>query len=167
MIVSGLMGFMGATQLGKNNAFYDFNAGKYFIFNNKPHQIFAFNYENLIDKETEIYTPVIQSDVITEDFLKVFIPTIAREKERMNLKEYSIVERFKMKNAQREAVDKEKLEAYKQFNRIYINDVEYPNLDYQFYTHPQVTEKGLLVYIPSENFIKGRNILEIRKNYFS
>ena len=166
IIVSALMGFMGARQMGKNNAFYDFKVNKYFIFNNKPHQIMAFNYENLIDKETEIYTPIIQSDVINEDFLKVFIPTIAREKERMNLKEYSIIERFKMNDAQREAVDKEKLEIYKQFNRLYINDVEYPNLDYQFYTHPQASEKGLLVYVPSENFVKGRNILEIRNVIF-
>jgi hypothetical protein len=127
----------------------------------------AFNYENLLNKEAQIYTPVIQSDVVTDDFLKVFIPTIARESEHITFKEYGIVERFKMNDAQRETRDKEKLEAYKQFNRLYINDVECSNLDYQFYTHPQATEKGLLVYIPTEHFVKGRNMLEIRKNYFS
>jgi hypothetical protein len=167
MLISGLMGFMGARQMGKSNIFYDFEVEKYFVFNNKPHQLWAFNYENLINKETPIYTPIIQSDIIADDFVKVFIPTIAREEERMNLKEYSFIERFKMKNAQREARDKEKLEVYKQFNRIYINDTLQVNLEYQFYTHPQATERGLLVYIPSENCLKGRNILEIRKNYFS
>jgi hypothetical protein len=167
MLVSAVMGFMGGRHIGKSSAFNDFNAEKYFTFNNKSHQILAFNYENLIAKEDQIYTPVIQSDVITDDFLKVFIPTIARETAHISFKEPTIAERFKLKTAQRDSLDKVRFETYKQFNRIFINDVEQPNLDYQFYTHPQATERGLLVYVPSEHFVKGRNILEIRKNYFS
>jgi hypothetical protein len=167
LFFSLLGGFVVGKQMRKSDAFYDFEADKYFTFNNQPHEILAFNYENLINKDAQIYSPIIQSDVITDDFLKVFIPNIARERERMNLKEYSFSERFKMKNAQREAIDKERFEVYKQFNRIYINDTLQTNLEYQFFTHPQATERGLLVYIPSEQFAKGRNILEIRKNYFS
>ena len=72
-----------------------------------------------------------------------------------------------MNNAQREAIDKERFEVYKAFNSIYINDTLQANLNYQFYEHPQASERGFLVYVPSENFVKGRNILEIRKNYFS
>ena len=167
MIVSGFMGFMGGKQISQSSVFFDFETDKYFTFNNKPHQILTYNYENLIQKEAPVYTPLIQSDVVTDDFLKVFIPTVAREVECMNFKEYGIVERFKMKNAQRQARDKVKLEVYKQFNRIYLNEVEIPNLEYQFYAHPQASEKGLLVYIPSQGFVKGKNTLEIRKNYFS
>jgi hypothetical protein len=166
-----VMGYVGGRQIGQSRAFDDFSAKEYFTFNNKPHQILAFNYENLMDKAAQIYTPVIQSDMIADDFLKVFIPTIAREIEHSNFHEYGIVDRVKMNlkrsAAQREAHDKERLEAYKQFNRLYINDVEVPNLTYQFYTHPQASERGLLVYVPSEHFVSGKNILEIRKNYFS
>jgi hypothetical protein len=167
MLVSGLMGFVGGRQVGNHDVFYDFEAEKYFSFNNKPHQVLTFNYENLLDKEAEVYTPIIQSDVVTDDFLKVFIPSIARETEHIILKEYGIAERFKMTDAQRENRDKEKLAAYKQFNRLYINGVEQPNLEYQFYAHPQAAERGLLVYMPTDSLTKGRNILEIRKNYFS
>jgi hypothetical protein len=167
LFFSLLGGVVVGKQMRKSDAFYDFEGDKYFTFNNQPHEILAFNYENLINKDAQIYSPIIQSDAITDDFLKVFIPNIARERERMNLKEYSFSERFKMKNAQREAIDKERFEVYKQFNRIYINDTLQTNLEYQFYTHPQATERGLLVYIPSEHFVKGRNILEIRKHYFS
>jgi hypothetical protein len=167
LFFSLLGGVVVGRQLRKSDAFYDFETDKYFTFNNNTHQVLAFNYENLINKDAQIYSPIIQSDVITDDFLKVFIPNIARERERMNLKEYSIAERFKMKNAQKEAIDKERFEVYKQFNRIYINDTLQANLEYQFYTHPQATERGLLVYIPTEHFVKGRNILEIRKQYFS
>ncbi|MDZ7878838.1 MAG: hypothetical protein U5L45_14250 [Saprospiraceae bacterium] len=166
-IVSGLMSFVGAKQAENYSFFNDFEVKRYFTFNNKPHQILAFNYENLLAKDAEIYAPTLQSDVITDDFLKVFIPTIAREVEHINLKEYGVVERFKMNDDQREIRDKERLAAYQQFNRIYINNVEQFQLEYQFYTHPQAAERGLLVYVPSDSLVAGRNILEIRKNYFS
>lgn len=167
MIACAVMGFMGAKHMGSHYAFTDFNASRYFTFNNKPHQILAFNYENLLDKDAEIYTPIIQSDVVTDDFVKVFIPTIAREIEQIGFEEYGILKRIKMNNAQREARDKERLEAYKNFNQIYINDTMQAHLEYQFYTHPQASERGLLVYVPSNNFKSGKNILEIRKSYFS
>jgi hypothetical protein len=167
MAVSAIMGFVGGRQISKSYAFNDFEVGAYFSFNNKPYQLMDFNYENLMDKEAHVYTPFIQSDIVTDDFLKIFIPTIARETERMTFKEYSLVERFKMTDAQREKRSKDELEVYKQFNRIYLNDVEYPNLDYQFYTHPQASERGLLVYVPTDSLPNGRNILEIQKNYFS
>jgi hypothetical protein len=162
-----VMGFVGGRQISKSDIFQDLNAQAYFTFNNKPHQILAFNYENLIDKEANIYTPFIQSDIITDDFLKVFIPRIAREDEHINFKNFSFTERFKMTDDQRENRYIEELEAYKKFNRLYINDLEVPNLTFQYYAHPQASRRGLLVYIPSEHFVKGRNMLEIRKNYFS
>jgi hypothetical protein len=167
LAVSILMGLVVAKQLRQSDAFYDFETNTYFTFNNRPHQILAFNYENLLDKEAIIYTPIIQSDVITDDFLKVFIPTIEREAEHINFIEPSFKARFKRTSAERDSLDKVRFEAYKQFNRIYINDTLQANLEYQFYSHPQATERGLLVYVPSEQFVKGRNILEIRKNYFS
>jgi hypothetical protein len=167
MLIGISVGFMGAYHMGQSEIENNFNVKKYFVFNNKPHQILAFNYENLMGKDAQIYTPVIQSDIVTDDFVKVFIPTIEREIEHINFTDPSILEHIKMTTTQRDSMDIVKFEAYKQFNRLYINDVESPNLDYQFYTHPQAAERGLLVYVPSAQFVKGRNILEIRKQYFS
>ncbi|MBL7816612.1 MAG: hypothetical protein JNL70_16445 [Saprospiraceae bacterium] len=170
-IVCVVMGFFGGKQIGKIDTFNYFETEKYFTFNNRPHQILDLNYENLMGKEALIYTPFIPSDVVTDEFLKVFIPTIAREKEHINLKSkrdiYSISELFKLKNAQLEAIEIDNLQAYKQFNRIFLNGVEYPNLDFQYHWHPQADDKGLLVYIPTDSCKIGKNILEIRKNYFS
>ena len=165
--VSAVMGLMSGIQLNRRDVFNDLDAEKYFTFNNKPYQILSYNYENLLEKEAQVYTPIIQSDVVTDDFLKVFIPTIEREKEHMSVKKYTLAERFTMNTAQREAAKNERLESYKRFNRIYVNGIEYPNLDFHFYQHPQAAENGLFVYVPSQQFTKGRNILEIRKNYFS
>jgi hypothetical protein len=167
LIASGVMGFVGAKQKQSHDVFDDFEAKKYFIFNNKPYQIRTFNYENLLDKESEIYTPVIQSDVITDDYLKVFIPTIARETEQMDLKDYNFIDRFKMNDAQRRKINENELAVYQKFNRIYLNGVEYPKLEPQFYWHEQASDRGLLVYVPTDSLPKGRNILEIRKDYFS
>ena len=165
------MGFLGGKQISKIDTFNYFETEKYFTFNNRPHQILDLNYENLMGKEALIYTPFIQSDVVTDDFLKVFIPTIAREKEHINLKSkrsiYTISERLKLKSTQLEAIEIDNLKAYKQFNRIFLNDVEYPNLDFQYHWHAQADDKGLLVYIPTDSCKIGKNILEIRKNYFS
>lgn len=166
-----VMGFVGSKQVNKIDTFTYFEKEKYFTFNNRPHQILDLNYENLMGKEALIYTPFIQSDVVTDDFLKVFIPTIEREKEHINLKSkkdiYTISERFKLKSTQLEAIEIDNLQTYKQFNRIFINDKEYPNLDFQYHWHQQAADKGLLVYIPTDSCRNGRNILEIRKNYFS
>jgi hypothetical protein len=64
----------------------------------------------------------IQSDVVTDDFLKVFIPTIERETEHINFTEPIFKTRFRMKSTVRDGLDKLRFEAYKQFNRIYIDD---------------------------------------------
>ncbi len=170
-IISVLMGYLGGGQISKIDTFTYFETEKYFTFNNRPHQILDLNYENLIGKETPIYTPIIQSDVVSDNFIKLFIPTIGREKAHINLKSkrdiYTISERFKLNSTQREAIEIDNLQAYKQFNRIFINDVEYPNLDFQYHWHQQADDKGLLVYIPTDSCKNGKNILEIRKNYFS
>jgi hypothetical protein len=92
MFICAIMGYMGGLQMGESDIANNFNAEKYFVFNNKPHQIFAYNYENLLEKEAIIYSPIIQSDVISEDFVKVFIPSIEREVSQMNFKKYTIVE---------------------------------------------------------------------------
>ena len=171
MVLCVIMGFVGGKQVGKIDTFTYFETEKYFTFNNRPHQILDLNYENLMGKEALVYTPYIQSDVISDAFIKVFLPTIAREKEHINLKTkrdiYTFSELFKLTSTQLDAIEINNLQAYKQFNRIFLNDVEYPNLDFQYHWHPQADGKGLLVYIPTDSCKIGKNILEIRKHYFS
>jgi hypothetical protein len=168
MFLSGLLGFIAATQMGESNTIYHFRIKEYLIFNNRPNQTLPLNYENLLDKNATVYTPFIQSDIVTDDFLKIFIPTIEREMEHIDFKENSILERIKMNDQERENYKIAWFEALKNFNRIFINGVECSDkAEYQSYTHQQATEKGLLVYVSSDNFVEGKNVLEIKKNYTS
>jgi hypothetical protein len=50
---------------------------------------------------------------------------------------------------------------------VFVNNKAYPNLDFQYYAHPNEGEKGALIYIPTDDFMPGKNVLEIRKEYFS
>ncbi len=166
-IISVFFGYYGATQLFSRPAIYNFDKKEYYTFNSDSSQILNINYENLIDKNEIIYTPIIQSDVITDHFLKVFIPHIVREEKAMQQNYISFFDKFKYNKAEREAIRMQNKISEKQFNRIFLNNIEYKNLDFQFYQHPQAIEKGLLVYIPTDSLKVGKNILEIRKNMYS
>ncbi len=167
MVISFFMGLAGAKQTNDNPIYEYFRTEKYFTFNNRPHQLFSFNYRNLKPEDLQIFTPIITSDVVREDVLKVFIPTIAREKERLGLTELSLLEKLKTKRAIRDSIYRENLSKYADFNQIFVNEQGYQKLDFQYYAHPNAGEKGVMVYIPTSNFVEGKNMLEIRKNYFS
>lgn len=166
-VVSFLLGLTGARQTKNNPVYNNFDGEKYFTFNNKPHQFSAFNYDNLRPEGMRVFTPSISSDVVHGKVMKVFIPTVEREKEKMGLKEFNMWERLKSERSFRDSVYEADLSKYIVFNQILVNDLAYPNLDFQYYEHPNASEDGVLIYLPTDHFLKGKNILEIRKNYFS
>ena len=169
MIVSFFLGISGSIQSNNNPIYRNFSSGKYITFNNKPNKILPYNYENLMPEGSRIFTPVIPSDVVYEKVLKVFIPSIKRETEVIGIENRSLFQKLKNKysDVQRDSVYQVNLQKYSDFNQIFINDIAYPNPDMQYYTHPHQGEKGLWVYLSTENCQQGKNILEIRKNYFS
>lgn len=167
IISSFFLGVTGAKQTSENPIYNSFGEEKYFSFNNAPERFLPFNYENLRPRESQIFTPLINADVIEDGPIKLFIPTIDREREHMNIKEYSLWERINMDRKKRDSTSVENLKQYQSFNRIFLNDVELENIDFQYFKHSNANEKGVLVYIPIESALPGKNVLEIRKNYFS
>ena len=166
-IFSFFLGLAGARQIDDHPVFDNFDREKYITFNNTPHEIFPYNYDNLRPKDMQIFTPVIDSDQVKGDYVKLFIPTINREKEQMGLKQFSFWEKIHTKRSVRDSVHEAAIRQYATFNRIFVNDIAYSDLDFQYFTHPNANEHGVQVYIPSADFKKGKNVLEIRKNYFS
>jgi hypothetical protein len=167
MMVAGfLMGGVGGVQTASQPAFSYLNPDRYVRFNNRPEYVFPFNYDNLRDPEQLIFTPFIQSDVIGNEVLKLFIPIIEREKEQMDIHELSFLEKLQYSRPKRDSIRKENLRAYAAFHTIVINDSVYAALDFQYYHHPQADDEGLLVYILTEGLPIGRNLLEIRKAYY-
>ncbi len=114
-----------------------------------------------------IFTPVIPSDVVKGSVLKVFIPTIEREKNHMNFTKRSFMQKLRGSDALRDSVRQVNLYALRDFNSIFINDESYPEPDILYYTHPNANEPGVLVHLPTNSFSVGKNVLEIRKNYYS
>ncbi len=127
----------------------------------------SFNYDNLRDEGQFIFTPTIPSDQISGDRLKLFIPSVPREEEAMNLHDLSLRERKSLGFHGRDSVYIEDLKKYADFNKVFVNNKAYPNLEFQYYKHPHAQESGVLTYIPTADFKKGKNVLEIRKEYFS
>ena len=167
LIIGFFLGMTGAGQTSTNPIYKNFEAEKYFTFNNKPFETFPFNYENLRQENVRIFTPIIPSDIIYEDVLRLFIPTIEREKKHMDLEAWGILKRIKNRGAARDSLHQANLKKHIAFNQVFVNDIPYTNLDFQNYRHPNAQEEGILTYIPATKFKKGKNILEIRKNYFS
>ncbi len=167
LIVSFFLGITGATQTRNNPIYRYFGAEKYVAFNNFPDQIFPFNYDNLRNEGNRIFTPVIESDVVDSKVIKLFIPTIEREKEQMNLVELSMLQRIRSKEEMRDSIDLVNLRKIVAFNQIFVNDQAFQNLNFQYFTNPNRGENGILCYIPTEGFLEGKNILEIRKNFYS
>ena len=46
---------------------------------------------------------------------------------------------------------------------ISVNDSVYQDLKFHFYVHPAKDQKGLLTTIPTSAFLKGENILRVKK----
>ena len=168
MIASFFLGFSGARQTKDSSIYTYFAPDRYIIFNNRPHHFFSFNYEDQLLENDRIFTPIIPSDIIAGEVLKVFIPDIEREKKYIELNELSFWKKLEYDRATKDSIYREDLGKYATFNQILVNDIEYPNLDFQYHVHANAYEEGVIVYIPTSKFITGKkNILEIRKNYFS
>lgn len=167
MLFSFILGFSGADQTNDNPIFKYFGEDKYYSFNNRPHRFQTFNYDNLRGEGQSIFTPSIAADQVSGKLLKLFIPTVPREKEAMGIEDLSFSDRVGMSFEARDSIYQLDLQRYKDFNKVFINDIAYENLDFQFFQHPNQGERGVLTIVPTADFKEGKNILEIRKEYFS
>ena len=166
MLFGGVMGFNAAAQTKDNPIYRSFSGPRYMIFNNRTEKFFNFNYENLRNPETLPFTPFIQSDVILDDFIKLYIPTIEREKEHMGVKSLNILQRLKMKRIERNEYYRKQLPSYLKFNQITLNEKAIDITDAMYYEYDSRVEEGILIYLSTAHCKEGKNILEIKKNYF-
>lgn len=161
------LGVFGGIHVDKNPCLSYLNGNRYFTFNNKPYKKLPYNYLNLKNDAFPIFTPVLNSDVITGQSMELFIPIIGREKADMNITEFSIIDAFKTKKKERRKVYEQELTKHVAFNEVYINGNKIEGLKFFYNTHSNAGEEGIVTYIPMYHCTSGHNVLEIRKNYFS
>lgn len=126
------------------------------------HRIFVNNYEDQMTPGRAVFAPLIPSDVISEDVLRVFIPMSRREKVLVNeyCEAYQKDEKLSRRENNRRRRNKIK-DCRVNYYELYINDSKLDSLEFFRHTHPNAGEEGLLTYIPAQHFTEGINRLRI------
>ena len=119
--------------------------------------------ETRIPEDGYIVSAMIESERISGDYLKVFVPVLRGEKGTIeNLcGEWS-------SDPQLDDTENQKnrwqfwLDCYTKYHRFYVNDTLY-DVEIVKHTHRNRGEFGILTYIPTQNFKKGKNLLKVEK----
>ena len=57
---------------------------------------------------------------------------------------------------------------FKDINQIYIDDIPYNDqLNCKFYIHPNLGEKGLLCYFPTDSLTLGNHLLTLKRTTYN
>ena len=120
-------------------------------------------YENTFDTSLEILNPIIASDRIKGDFLKVFIPVFNyEEKYRDNFCDDYVDNEEIDWSENRRLRSNHHLRCTYKYHQVFVNDSLY-QADYIRFRHPHMDEYGIVTYLPTESFKTGRNDLKIFK----
>jgi|GEM_PF-751288 len=143
-------------------------------------------YENKHKNINVITVPTIQSDVIRDEHLELFIPYDIRDSDSI-LKKYPGIKTFRKRgfsqsfylvfgtsdttsvtfgpSSESNISDMQKtLSCLNDFYIVAINDSVYRDLKYYYYEHPNQQEPGIFTYISTAGLSSGNNLLTIRKN---
>ncbi|KAA3624322.1 MAG: hypothetical protein DWQ02_23230 [Bacteroidetes bacterium] len=142
-----------------------FSPQSYFTMNQSPDISMGSNYENSIS-EKRILRPVIQSQTITTDHIKLFIPWFEREVDARGKicgtpappDSLSQTEKRQFKNR---FINNCMSEYYK----ISIDDKIKPGLKFKKHYHQHHEEKGFQTFIALDSLENGQHLLKIEKGY--
>lgn len=142
----------------KNRVFYTADAPKLRLENDY--------YENLRNPNKPILNGLtIPSDVIETNFLKIFIGYPKRlDKELAKICKPDVFPDSLGKAEKEEREGENAITCLNSFYQLYVNDSLYQN-DFIFYKHPITNELGLITYLPTQDFRKGKNMLRMIRNY--
>lgn len=125
--------------------------------------VYSNNYLDQYHLDQNIFVPVIDSDIISGPFIKLFIPTLRNEKyireaicgeyekdESLGRDENSILKR------------KFRIECTNRYVQVYINGTPY-NAEFLIHDHIQEGRRGVQCYIPSSVVNPGKNKLKVEK----
>ncbi|WP_420579694.1 hypothetical protein [Reichenbachiella sp.] len=139
------------------------------------------HYDNLRSEDEYVYTASLESDMVNQPFVKLFLrydaadnsmiqshcaDYIPEKEDGLNWKLDMILEGGSLNINSRKNSPEEYaiiLECLSNLFHISINDSLYQELNFRFYNHPDKNQKGLITVIPTHNFKIGENILEIKK----
>lgn len=155
--------FLAIAQIGNTNIPYLIKTGKGI---NNDNNILKYSFYKTENKTNSfLLTPEIESDIIKNGILKVFIPIFNHEKTlQKNICDPYTKDENKSKQEQRSERDLYRLDCYKKYNKVFLNG-KVTNNDYMKYFHPKTGQFGVLCYVKLTNALDGKNILTIKKEY--
>ncbi len=130
------------------------------IFDNS---VYANNYLDQFDPNQNIFIPVIDSDIISGPFIKLFIPVLSHESYIQDLicGEYQEDEIIK-DEADRIRERKHFLNCAKQYISVFLNEAPYQG-EFLGHNHKQGNRFGILTYIPTSIISPGKNTIRVQK----
>lgn len=138
----------------------------FYISGSAEHQLNPNYYDNLRDENTINPSISIQSDVIQDSYVRLFIAypkSLDKDLEKFCPK-INVPDSLN-KYSKRKLKGEKRLQCFSKYFQVYIGDSLYKNLEYVFWTDYDDGTKGLVTYIPSKNFKEGKNLLTIRKSF--
>ncbi len=162
-------------------AIFDYDQYQYATDNESPYLLWTNVYDDQRPSDEYIARASIPSAFVNQDFLPLFLRYDPADNMaiRKTCPDYTPLKADGVNFAYRfvpsktglhftsEKFEGEDIEALmecrKSIYRISFNDSLYANLDYFFYEHPAKKQRGLLSYVPAENFKIGQNTLTIEK----
>lgn len=152
-----------------------FNSHIYYPQTNfSSYNLLPHHYENLksFGKDDHIITsPLIQSDVIKDNYIKLFIPydinihnkLLAKCEDLKPIDQYFRAKILDIGYRIKGSDVKKSLDCFSKVYSIAVDDSVYNNLKMLFYEHPNNNEKGIMTYIPIQNLNRGYHKLIIKE----
>lgn len=139
----------------------------YYSQGSDAHHLQANYYENLRDNSQMVRSVTIQSDLIKEPILKLFI-AYPKKRDAMLEKicgQLPKVDQKLKKHLRKRKQDAQRLACIEQLYKIYINDQEIKSPNFMYYQSPTHHTKGVMAYIPLKGLKYGsKNILEVKSS---
>ncbi len=123
----------------------------------------ARRYDTLRPEGEPLARVSIPADVISEPFLRVFV-TYPKSLDAQIAKQCPaiVLPDSLPKRVQRHVTDSIHLQCFSRFFQLSVNDSVYATAEWIFYQHPVQNTKGLLTYLPTQQFREGKNVLQLQ-----
>lgn len=147
----------------------DFQSYRYFPLNESDLGMRAVHYENLREYGSGSRVPSIQSDMIQDRYIKLFLPFNTRKDNKRMREQCPDLEPYRSDGFVLPMADTDEnrndriLTCLAKLYTVDLNGTLLDTLRFSFYTHPQTRVRGILTYIPVSLGDEGKNMLTITR----
>ena len=128
----------------------------------EPYRVYPVHYDNLRTKGELIRTASIHTDVLKDNYLKLFIayPKMLDAVLRSRWSEPILPDNMPREQA-RAKRNEANLAGFSAYFKIYVNDSLRTDPGFLWHTHPNANERGVLAYLSAKGFRLGPNQLRV------